>query len=349
MSKTIAGLFDQLADAEQVMQGLVQKGFVRDHISIVTRAQGDTRSRGAHYDADIIHSQDRVSTATRAVAGGVIGGTAGLIAAAVALALPGVGIALAAGPALTLLVGAAAGAVGGGLIGGLLHAGISEEHAEVYAEGVRRGMTLLLVQSENEQVPLAARLMSEHHVVNMEERAGDWRKRGWRGFDVHAPPLTPDELTRERRAARANRGPGHPRVYEEATMVGPVTTRPGAPPDVPPPIPVSTGTPTRLPGSRLSDAFTYHELRFQDHAGNHYAGAYVDYRPAYLYGFDLAQEQRHTGRQWNAMEDEIRVNWDRLYPGTWDRYKEAIRFAWDVSHGVAARPSPSAAAQRSRD
>lgn len=217
MARTVAGLFKDIGDAQALTEDLLRAGFPRDGISLITNAQTLEADPGARssFGEEEINEDKSAGTAARAVAGGVLGGTAGVLAAAVALALPGIGLALAVGPAMTILGGAVAGALGGGMIGALTHVGIPEEHAQIYAEGVRRGLTLVTVSGADAQAERAVRLMHAHGVVDIEEHAGEWRKRGWAGFDVQAPPLSLPELTRERERM-AHRRPPKARIYDAA-------------------------------------------------------------------------------------------------------------------------------------
>lgn len=215
MANTVAGLFKDIADAQALMEDLVRAGFPRDGINLITNAQTlDTQpDAGPSFGEDEIKEDKNAGTAARAVAGGVLGGTAGVLAAAAALAVPGIGLALAIGPAMTILGGAVAGALGGGVIGALTHVGIPEEHAQIYAEGVRRGLTLVTVTGTDAQATHAARLMDAHQVMDIDRHAGEWRKRGWVGFDVQAPPLTRPELAREREWMTRRASAAKARVY----------------------------------------------------------------------------------------------------------------------------------------
>jgi hypothetical protein len=85
---------------------------------------------------------------TGAGVGTAVGGAAGLLAGLGLLAIPGVGPVVAAGWLVATAVGAVAGAATGGLIGGLTGAGVSEDDAHVYAEGVRRGGSLVADSGE---------------------------------------------------------------------------------------------------------------------------------------------------------------------------------------------------------
>ncbi|MDY0975599.1 general stress protein [Massilia sp. CFBP9012] len=63
-------------------------------------------------------------------------------------------------------------------------------------------------------------------------------------------------------------------------------------------------------------------------------GAYDEYRPAYSYGSEMARNDQYRGRSWDAVETDLRSDWDRRYPGdggpsTWDKMKSAVRRGWD--------------------
>jgi uncharacterized membrane protein len=87
-----------------------------------------------------------------AVTGGVLGGTLGLLAGIGALALPGFGPLIAAGPIMAALGGTAARAAGGGVVGALVGLGIPESEARVYEERLKAGGYLVAVQVQNNEV-----------------------------------------------------------------------------------------------------------------------------------------------------------------------------------------------------
>ncbi|MGE5611955.1 MAG: YsnF/AvaK domain-containing protein [Bacillota bacterium] len=68
-------------------------------------------------------------------------------------------------------------------------------------------------------------------------------------------------------------------------------------------------------------------------------GTYDEYAPAYRYGFNLFNEDRYRGKEWSAIEPDVRRDWEQRHPGSsWDRFKDAIRYSWDrVAHGREAR------------
>src|SRR4051794_6687033 len=105
MAKTVVGLFDDMDEARQVVDELVQLGIRREDINIVR--QGDKGEDAAGSSG----------TAIGAATGAAVGGVTGLVASLSALAVPGVGPILAAGPIIATLAGAGIGAAAGGLIG----------------------------------------------------------------------------------------------------------------------------------------------------------------------------------------------------------------------------------------
>jgi hypothetical protein len=86
---------------------------------------------------------------TGAGTGGVIGGALGWIAGIGALAIPGVGPFIAAGPIMAALSGAAVGAAVGGIAGGLIGLGIPELEAKRYEGKVKAGNLLISVHTED--------------------------------------------------------------------------------------------------------------------------------------------------------------------------------------------------------
>jgi stress response protein YsnF len=85
--------------------------------------------------------------------------------------------------------GTGIGAAAGGLAHELVGAGVPEDDANVYAEGVRRGGALLSVQVDDEpRANRAAQVMDRHHVVDINQRGQEYRQAGWTHFDANAEP-----------------------------------------------------------------------------------------------------------------------------------------------------------------
>ena len=118
----------------------------------------------------------------------------------VSLAVPGIGPVVAAGPIVTAIGGAILGAAAGGIIGALVDLGVPEEHAHYYAEGIRRGGTVLTLQTDDTRAQRAVEVMQLHGVQDIHDRVAEWRRQGWTRYDPNAPALTREELTRERQS-----------------------------------------------------------------------------------------------------------------------------------------------------
>src|SRR6188474_1946401 len=142
MSKTISRLYNSHAEARAAVRELEAAGVPHGDISIlVSNADSAYDEKTKSFpDRDLDGKDDRAEgAATGGGVGAAIGGTAGLLAGLGLMAIPGVGPVVAAGWLVATAAGAAAGGLTGGIIGALTQAGVSEEDAHVYAEGVRRG------------------------------------------------------------------------------------------------------------------------------------------------------------------------------------------------------------------
>lgn len=144
--RTVTGLFDDYDDASAAVSELERAGVPSSDISIV----GSNADRRHGEDSD---SNAAEGAGTGAGIGALVGGAGGLLTGLGLMAIPGVGPVVAAGWLAATAVGAAGGAVAGGaagrLIGAMTRSGVSEEDANLYAEGVRRGGTLVTARVED--------------------------------------------------------------------------------------------------------------------------------------------------------------------------------------------------------
>jgi hypothetical protein len=202
MTMTISRLYNTYADAKAAVSRLEAAGVPHSEISIVsnnTDGWFDGKNNGTgRVDRDHDGVDDRAEGAgTGAGIGAGIGRAAGLLAGLGLLAIPGLGPVVAAGWLAATAAGAAAGAATGGIIGALTQAGVSDEDAHAYAEGVRRGGTLVTARvADGDRARFDAVL--DQSAINMNERRTAWRKAGWQKFDPAAKPLSADEVLRER-------------------------------------------------------------------------------------------------------------------------------------------------------
>src|SRR6478735_11030600 len=118
--KTAAfGIYPSVERAERAVDELVDGGFSEADVSVLM-----SDNRGSKDFAHEKQTKAPEGTTTGVAAGGTIGGTLGLLAGIGALAIPGAGPFIAAGPLLAALSGAAAGAAVGGIAGGLIGLGM---------------------------------------------------------------------------------------------------------------------------------------------------------------------------------------------------------------------------------
>jgi stress response protein YsnF len=194
--RTVVALYDRLDHARDAVNELVDAGFAREDISMVASdATGEYKTYLDTHEGDDVAE----SAATGAAGGAVIGGLGGLLVGLGALAIPGIGPIVAAGPLAATLAGAGIGAAAGGLLGALAEWGIPEAEAGYYAEGVRRGGTLVAARVPENQVNRAIDILEQYGPVDIERRAEYWRsEHGWTGYDAEAEPYAVDEINRYR-------------------------------------------------------------------------------------------------------------------------------------------------------
>ena len=104
-------------------------------------------------------------------------------------------VATAAGAAMT---GAVVGGAAGGLVGALTGAGVPERDANFYAEGVRRGGTLVTARVDDARASMAREILQRYKAVDPARRVGAYRESGWTSFDPNAPAYTADQVAAER-------------------------------------------------------------------------------------------------------------------------------------------------------
>ncbi|UPK25207.1 general stress protein [Bradyrhizobium sp. 195] len=199
MTITISRLYDNYSDAERAVTRLEAAGVPHSDISIVANNSDNWYgSKRGKVDRDRDGTDDRAEGAgTGAGIGAGLGGAAGLLAGLGLLAIPGLGPVVAAGWLASTAAGAAAGAATGGIVGALTQAGVSKEDASRYAEGVRRGGTLVSAKVPDQDRTRLDALLHEKS-VNLGDRSAAWQKSGWTDFDAASPPLSPDDIGRER-------------------------------------------------------------------------------------------------------------------------------------------------------
>ncbi|MGA8669970.1 MAG: general stress protein, partial [Terracidiphilus sp.] len=153
----VFGIFTTEAEAERTVDQLLAAGFSNSDISVLLPDNETTRAF-AHEK----HTKAPEGATTGVTTGGVVGGTLGLLAGIGALAIPGVGPLIAAGPIVAALAGVGAGGAVGGLLGALVGMGIPEYEAKRFEGAVKDGGTLVSVHCDySDEVSTAKRVLKQ--------------------------------------------------------------------------------------------------------------------------------------------------------------------------------------------
>ncbi len=171
---SVFGIYKSVTHAEQAVDELLRAQFSNTDVSVLMPDHQGTR--------DFAHEKGTKApegTTTGVAAGGTIGGTLGLLAGIGALAIPGVGPFIAAGPIMGALAGLGVGGAVGGLVGALVGLGIPEYEAKRYAGRVKEGGVLLSVHCDtSDEITRAKDVLKRtgaEDIASSGEAAGDAR------------------------------------------------------------------------------------------------------------------------------------------------------------------------------
>jgi hypothetical protein len=154
--------------AGNIVGELKDAGFVNNDISVLLPDKSSTREF-AHKKG----TKAPEGATTGAVSGGVLGGVLGWLVGIGALAIPGLGPFIAAGPIMAALSGAAVGGTAGGVVGALVGMGIPEYEAKRYEGRLREGRILIAVHSENSDETRRAKEIFERNHAEDISTAGE--------------------------------------------------------------------------------------------------------------------------------------------------------------------------------
>ena len=165
----VFGIYQSVIQAERAVDTLVNRRFSNADISVLL-----PDNQGSKDFAHEKHTKAPEGTTTGVAAGGTIGGALGLLAGMGALAIPGVGPLIAAGPIMGALAGLGVGGAVGGLVGALVGMGIPEYEAKRYEGKIKEGNILISVHSENSDEVTRAKDIFErngaHDISSTEEK-----------------------------------------------------------------------------------------------------------------------------------------------------------------------------------
>jgi len=174
-NRAVYGIYRDRVETENAVDRFIAAGFRSEDISVLLPENVGTKDF-AHEK----HTKMPEGTATGATAGGVVGGTLGLLAGIGVLAIPGLGPFIAAGPIMAALAGAGAGGVVGGIVGALIGLGVPEYEAKRYEGRIKEGGILMSVHCDNsEWVNRATELMKQtgaEDISSTGEAAADFAK-----------------------------------------------------------------------------------------------------------------------------------------------------------------------------
>jgi uncharacterized membrane protein len=163
--RTVSALFDTYDEVTAAVDALHDMGVASDDITVVTRGREMT-----------------TQIAEGAGLGAALGGVGGILAGLGAFAIPGLGSLFGVGWLVPILLGAAAGGVAGGIVSSLMGAGFSEDDANVYAESVRRGSTLVAARIHDDEANRALEILRRCGAIDTNTRRSEYASGGWDSF-----------------------------------------------------------------------------------------------------------------------------------------------------------------------
>jgi hypothetical protein len=143
---SVFGIYQDRAAVESAVTELRESGFRAADISVLLPQNVGNKDLGTE-----AHTKAPEGAATGAASGAVIGGVLGWLAGIGALAIPGIGPLIAAGPIIGMLAGAGAAGAAGGVVGGLVGLGLPEYEAKRYQGRIKEGGILLSVHSDDSE------------------------------------------------------------------------------------------------------------------------------------------------------------------------------------------------------
>lgn len=196
MKKVIFALVNSEEHAQRIVDKLQQAGFETDEISFLMSDKEGKYELRQEGDLEVYenktfpkgkkgtlghekHTKAPEGSVTGGVTGGIIGGSIGLLAGIGSLAIPGLGMFIAAGPIVAALSGSAVGGAVGLLVGALIGLGIPEYEAKKYENMLKKGHVLVCVHTENSnQLEKAKEILQKEGATDIgtsKEKAGSSR------------------------------------------------------------------------------------------------------------------------------------------------------------------------------
>ncbi|MEW6613622.1 YsnF/AvaK domain-containing protein [Thermithiobacillus tepidarius DSM 3134] len=362
MAKTVIGFFDSRTQAESAQQDLISNGFSRSSIRLMAGEEGGREYAGQTPET---HAHEGFMDRVRHFLAEI------------------------------------------GLMSEKGASHVSESEHSLYAEGMRRGGTLLSVTTDDDSADEAADILSRHGAVDIDERATAWQadsatqtgattasgvmgasgttaassategetripvieeelkvgkrevERGGARVYSHMTETPVEEQVRlreervdvERRPVDRPASEAELNAFQEGTMeIRTTAEEPVVSKEARVVEEVVVGkeatehTETIRGTVRATEVevesltpeeaqqFAAHESEFRSDFQNVYSSRGISYeqlQPAYRYGYHLGLNPRYRGSDWSQVEPEIRRDWEAHNYGPWDRFKDAVHYAWD--------------------
>jgi uncharacterized membrane protein len=295
VKRTVVALFSRYDQAERAVDQLLKRGVNRNDISVMAANSADA--------IPLEQDDPETQTVKRAGAGAEVGGTFGAVLGLTALAIPGIGPIIAAGPI--------AGALSGGLLGGFLGLGISHDAARYYARGVEEGGAIVAVAADDDRADeVEAELdrtegaQARHDVSAIIDRASKFpaKSRESRPMDATRLAVPPEEAADTR--MKTDDGPEH-------------------------------WAPRNEQFTASFDEFAGVLARDESYVLAGRGGDYEQYREAFDFGYRRANESRFDGREWVNREPELRAEWEKRHSDLhWDRVCTPVQQGWEAARGM---------------
>ena len=328
MAKTVIGFFDDCREAEHIVQALMDDGFRREDIRTLTSQEEASVGTLSAHGVPETEAQQYADAVRR-------GGALVLVDTADERADRAVAI-MERPPAVDREARTGADATRAhGRAGtrevetGEVNIPVVEEELQVGTRQVRRGGVRLYTRVVERPVEETVRLRDE--TVHVERRAVD---RPATEADVAAAQEGRLEVTETDEEAVVRK---QARVVEEVVVGKAQEERTETVRDTVRRTEVEV-EPVGAEAAREARGFETFETDFRHHYTTTFASggqgqAYERWSPGYRYGYELASDPRYAGRDWTALEPEARRGWEAQQKGTWEEFKDTIRYAWEKVRG----------------
>jgi uncharacterized protein (TIGR02271 family) len=326
MAKTVIGLFEDPRQAQHIVQALVDDGFRREDIRTLTRQEGASVGTLSAYGVPEAEAQAYVEGLRR-------GGAVVLVDAADDRADRAVAI-MERAPAVDRETRPGAEATRERGRAGTrevetedVKVPVVEEELHVGTRQVQRGGVRLYTRVTERPVEETVRLRDE--TVHVERHPVD---RPATEADVAAAKEGTIEVTEtDEEAVIAKQA----RVVEEVVVRKDVQEHTETVRDTVRRTEVEV-EPVGAEHAREARGFDAYDADFRGHYTTSLASRghpYERWSPGYRYGYELASDRRYAGRDWTALEPEARRGWEAQQKGTWEEFKDTVRYAWEKVRG----------------